>query len=108
MAQMQQMLQQAGQELQQLHGQLQQVQQEAQSGMQREILKAQTTHAVEQARQETARYIAELNADNRHDIAELAGVVQLLAKQIQPPQTLAADVQADLAEDLSEDRSEEH
>lgn len=92
--QVQQVLQQAAQEIQGL----QQALQEAQSGLAVKQLETDSRERIAAAAEETKRYIAELNADVKHDVAELTGMVQLLAKQIAPPPDLAAEV----AEDYSE------
>ncbi len=90
-----QVLQQAQAEIQQL----QQALAEAQTGMDKERLKAEVSMAQEQLRQETARYVAELNADSRRDVEELKGMIALILQQIQPPPTLAAEVGADMGKD---------
>ena len=74
-------LQQAGNEIQQLRQALQ----EAQSGMQSEMLKAQTQIQ-----------IARENNDAKRDIEELKGLVQLLVQQMTPPPMLASEVSQDL------------
>ena len=103
--QVMQIMQQAQQEIQGLQQQLQ----EAQSGMAVEQFKAQQqgmlaqfeaqqTAQIEHEREATKRYIAELNADNKQDIAELTGMVQLLLQKMQPPPQLASEVSKDISE----------
>lgn len=99
--QVQQVLQQAQGEIQQLQQQLQ----EAQSGMDKAKLDAQVKLQVagmqaqlEQMRMQSAERIAAENSDVKRDVAELAGVVQLLLQKMQPPPELAAEVQGDLSE----------
>lgn len=96
--QVQQALQQAAQEIQQL----QQALQEAQSGMAVKQLEVQSRERIAAAADETKRYVADTTNDVRHDIAELAGMVQLLAKQIQPPADLSSEVSADFSESPGE------
>jgi Phage P22-like portal protein len=96
--QVQQALQQAAQEIQQL----QQALQEAQSGMAVKQLEVQSRERIAAASEDTKRYIADTTNDVKHDIAELAGMVQLLAKQIQPPADLTSEVSADLSESSGE------
>lgn len=98
-------LQQAQQEIQALQQQLQ----EAQSGMAAKQLDAQVKLQLaqvqsenERARIESQERIAAMNNDTRHDIAELTGTVQLLAKSVMPPEPLAAEVAEDLAEEPAE------
>jgi Phage P22-like portal protein/LAGLIDADG-like domain len=91
--QVQQALQQAAQEIQQL----QQALQEAQSGMAVKQLEVDSRERIAAAAEETKRYVSDSSNDVRHDIAELAGMVQLLAKQIQPPADLSSEVSADLS-----------
>jgi hypothetical protein len=50
------------------------------------------------ASEETKRYVADLSADVKQDVAELNGLVQLLLQKMQPPPALAGAV----AEDLNE------
>jgi hypothetical protein len=42
--------------------------------------------------------VAKIQAENREDVEELKGMVQMLLAKMQPPQALVADVSADLAE----------
>jgi hypothetical protein len=84
---------QAGQMLAQMQHAMQQTQQalqEAQSGVDREQIKAQA--AIE---------VARINAEAKGDAEELKGVIALLLAKLQPPPLLAADVAGDLAEDNS-------
>lgn len=92
--QVQQVLQQAAQEIQQL----QQALQEAQSGIALKQVETTSRERIAQLQEDTKRYIADTTNDVKHDIAELAGAVQLLAKQIRPPADLSAAVSEDLAE----------
>lgn len=92
--QVQQVLQQAQGEIQQL----QQALQEAQSGMAVKQLETDSRERMAAAAEETKRYVAELNADVKHDVAELAGMVQLMLQKMQPPPQLAAEVSADMNE----------
>lgn len=43
----------------------------------------------EQIRQETALAVAQINADSKHDVEELKGMVQILIQKMQPPPELA-------------------
>lgn len=97
-------LQQAQQEIQQLQQELQEAQSglaakkmDADARMQIAQLQQQSAQAIEQSRQETQRYIAELNADVKHDVAELGGMIQLLLQKMQPPPDLASEVDKDLS-----------
>ncbi|MGK3945723.1 hypothetical protein ABK046_46190, partial [Streptomyces caeruleatus] len=78
---MQQVLQQAAQEIEQLQGALQ----EAKSGMDAKRLDAETKLQIAHSQQETQRDIAEINADAKKDVAELAGAIQLMAKKLDVP-----------------------
>ena len=90
--QIQQVLQQAAQEIQGLQQQLQ----ESQSGMDAKRLEAETKLQIAQSQQETQRYIAEINADAKKDVAELAGAIQLMAKKLDVPLSLSGEVEEDL------------
>ena len=103
--QVMQILQQAQQEIQGLQQQLQ----EAQSGMQSEQLRAQVQATIAQGHEETARYIAELNAqaaadreamkdDRDRDINELKAWLQITLQKLQPPPQLAGEVAKDMGE----------
>lgn len=103
--QVKQMLQQAGQEIEQL----QQALQEAQSGMASEQLRAQVQATIAQGREETARYVAQLNAqaaadrealkaDAAYDREELKGLMAAVLQKLQPPPQLAAEVSKDMGE----------
>jgi len=48
---------------------------------------------------ETQITIAKINAENREDVEELKGMIQMLLAKMQPPPALVSDVSADLAED---------
>jgi hypothetical protein len=78
------MLAQMDQQMQQLHQQLQ----EAQSGIQKAQIQA-----------DAQVQVAQINAENREDVEELKGMIQMLLVKMQPPPALVADVSADLAED---------
>ncbi len=89
-----QVLQQAQQEIQGL----QQALQEAQSGVTVKQMEIESRERIEGAKLEMQAMLAAQQDDLKRDLAELAGVVQLLAKQIQPPPALGAEVAGDLAE----------
>lgn len=93
--QVQQVLQQAAQEIQQL----QQALQEAQSGAAVKKIETDSRERIAAAQEETKRYISDTTNDVRHDIAELAGFVELLVQKMQPPPPLVGAVAEDLAED---------
>lgn len=83
-------IEQAGQALAQLMQQVQemgQALQEAQSGVDRERIKA-----------DSAIEVARINAAARQDAEELKGVIQMLIQHMQPPPALAADVAHDITE----------
>lgn len=92
--QVMQVLQQAQMEIQQL----QQALQEAQSGVAVKRMELESRERIEAAKLQLQAATAAQQDDLKRDLAELAGVVQLLAKQVQPPQALAAEVQGDLSE----------
>ena len=92
--QVQAVLQQAQQEIQQLHQALS----EAQSGMATAQLDAQVKLQIAQEAESTKRYVAELNADTKHDVEELKGLIQILIQKMQPPPMLAAEVAGDMSE----------
>ena len=96
--QVQQVLQQAAQEIEQLQGALQ----EAKSGMDAKRLDAETKLQIAHSQQETQRYIAEINADAKKDVAELAGAIQLMAKKLDVPLSLSGEVEEDLTEPEAE------
>jgi len=98
--QVQAILQQAQQEIQQLQAELQ----EAKSGIAAKQIDAQVKAADIQSRERIEAAKLQLQAttaaqqdDLKRDLAELQGVIQLLVKQIQPPQQLAAEVSEDLS-----------
>ena len=93
--QVQQILAQAQAEIQQL----QQENQELKSGVQVKQIEVESRERIESARMQNALQLAERNNDARHDIAELTGAVQLMAKQVGVPIPLAKEVEEDLAED---------
>lgn len=78
------MLAQMDQQMQQLNQQLQ----EASSGIEKAHIDADAKVAV-----------ARIQAENREDVEELKGMIQMLLVKMQPPPALVADVSADLAED---------
>lgn len=90
-----QTLQQAAAEIQQLQAQLQ----EAQSGMDKERLKAELQVHLTKQQEETKRYIAELNSDTARDVNELTNMVKILLQKMQPPPQLAAEVNEDFSEE---------
>ena len=53
---------------------------------------------------QNALQLAERNNDARHDIAELTGAVQLMAKQVGVPIPLAKEVEEDLGEEPEEEK----
>lgn len=91
----QQVLQQAAQEIQQLQQQLQ----EAQSGTALKKLETDSRERIAAAAEDTKRYVSDTTNEVKHDIAELAGYVQVLIQKMQPPPALAAEVNEDLADD---------
>lgn len=96
-----QAMQQAGQEIQALRQALQQAQQEMQSGAQAEAMKAQNAQQMELLKRETAIMLAEVNNDAKRDNEELKGMIAMLIQQMQPPPQLASAVSEDMAEDNS-------
>lgn len=80
----QQQMQQADQHIQQLTQALQ----EAQSGIDKEKIKAQS-----------AENVARINAESKQDVEELKGMIQMLLAKMQPPPILAADVAQDMRGD---------
>jgi Phage P22-like portal protein len=89
-------LQAAAQEIEQLQQAMQAMQAELQSKQQSEELQAQVKLQIAAGQQETARYVAELQAENRENVAELTGLVQLLLQRMQPPPPLQQAVAEDL------------
>lgn len=87
-----QAMQQAGEEIQALRQQAQQLQEALQS----EQMKYQAQAEIEQMKQSTAIQIAEMNNDRARDVEELKGMVQMLIQQMQPPPQLAENVAQDL------------
>lgn len=67
--------------------------------MGRELTEAKTGMDKARLQSETQITIAKLNADNKQDVEELRGVIQMLLAKMQPPTVLAAEVSADLAEE---------
>jgi SAM-dependent methyltransferase len=74
LAQMDQQMQQMGQQLQ-----------EASSGLEKARISA-----------DASVRVAEINATNRQDVAELQGMIQMLLQKMQPPPALAVEVAQDL------------
>jgi hypothetical protein len=62
------------------------------------IAKIEADTAKSKSSDETKILIAQMQADNRKDIADLTEVVKLIVAHIQPPPALAAEVASDLAE----------
>ncbi len=93
-------LKQAQQQLEEMAQRLQ----EAESGMAAKRLDADARLRERQMSIESAERIAAMNNETRHDIAELTGTVQLLAKSVMPPEPLAAEVAEDLAEEPAEQK----
>lgn len=83
----QQQMQQYEQAMHDLMGQLT----EAKSGMDKAKLQA-----------DTQIEVAHINAESRADVAELTGLVKLLAAKLEPPPALAAEVAEDLGEEGQE------
>jgi biopolymer transport protein ExbB/TolQ len=92
--QVQAALQQAQQEIQQL----QQALQQAQSGEAVKRMELESRERIEAAKLQMQAAINAQQDDLKRDLAELAGAVSLLSKQIQPPASLGAAVEQDLAE----------
>lgn len=88
-------------QVQNLTQQLQQAQQQLQ-----ELSKeADTNHAHvarEQIKQETAIEVANITAEARKDVQELAGLVQLLIAKMPPPPALVQDVTEDITDEAPE------
>jgi hypothetical protein len=89
-------LQAAAQEIEQLQQAVQAMQAELQSKQQSEELQAQVKLQIAAGQQETTRYVAELQAENKSDIAELTGMIQILLQKMQPPPQLQQAVAEDL------------
>lgn len=99
-------VQQQMQQMQQMMQQLQQENQALKSGVAVKQIEVESRERIEQARMQNALQLAERNNDARHDIAELTGAVQLMAKQVGVPIPLAQAVEEDLAEDGEEGKAE--
>ncbi len=91
----QQMEQEDGEEIPpQVKAQIQQLQQQVQElskaleAAHAEDMERQDKTQSEMLRQQTAIQVAEINADSRHDIEELKGMVQLLVAKMNPPPVL--------------------
>lgn len=91
----QQQLQEQAQEIQQLKSGVAAKQMDVQAKMQSEQMKAQ----LEREKLQAQMTMADKQDDLKRDLAELAGVVQLLSKQVQVPQQLEQAVSEDLSED---------
>jgi hypothetical protein len=78
------MLAQMDQQMQQMDAELR----DAKSGMDKARLQA-----------ETQITLAKMNNENKEDVAELQGMIQMLIAKMEPPPALVADVTSDLAED---------
>jgi hypothetical protein len=89
-------LESAAQEIEQLQQAVQAMQAELQSKQQSEELQAQVKLQIAAGQQETTRYVAELQAENKSDIAELTGMIQILLQKMQPPPQLQQAVAEDL------------
>lgn len=79
--------------------------QQAQQAMQELQQKADTNYAHvtrEQIKQETAIEVANITAESRKDVQELAGLVQLLIARLPVPTALASDVTEDLTNEAPE------
>lgn len=96
-----QAMQQAGQEIQALRQALQEAQQEMQSGAQAEQFKAESAQQMELLKRETALMLQAAKDDSAQDREELKGMIAMLIQQMQPPPQLAAAVSEDMAEDNS-------
>ena len=95
------------QAMQQAQQQMQEMQQELQSlksGIAVKQIEVESRERIEQARMQNALQLAERNNDARHDIAELTGAVQLMAKQVGVPIPLAKEVEEDLGEEPEEEK----
>lgn len=99
--QVQQVLQQAAQEIEQLQEALK----ESQSGLDGKKLDAQVkvqlaemSAEVEAARLASQERIAAMNNETKHEVEELKGMVQLLIAKTEPPPGLTEDVAADFEE----------
>lgn len=86
-------LQQAMQRVQELEQALK----DAESGLAAKRLDAEVKLQLAEKQAESAERIAAMNNETRHDIAELTGAVQLMAKQVGVPDPLAKEVETDLA-----------
>ena len=86
------------QQLQAQNEQMQQQLQEASSGMDKARLDADVKIQLKQMDIASAEKIAAESSDVKRDVAELAGLVQLMIQKMQPPPELVAEVQGDLSE----------
>jgi hypothetical protein len=67
--------------------------------MGRELADAKSGMDKARLQSETQITIAKMNAENREDVVELQGMIQMLLAKMAPPPALVADVTADLAEE---------
>lgn len=93
-----QAMQQAGEEIQALRQALQQAQQEMQSNAQAEQFKADQAQQMELLKRETALMLQAAKDDSAQDREELKGMIALLIQQSAPPPQLAAEVSQDMSE----------
>ena len=93
-----QAMQQAGEEIQALRQALQQAQQEMQSNAQAEQFKADQAQQMELLKRETALMLQEAKDDSAQNREELKGMIALLIQQSAPPPQLAAEVSQDMSE----------
>lgn len=86
----------AQQQMQQMQQQLQELTQENQhlkSGIDKEMIKAQTSKEVQQMKSDNSAMVAEINGQFKHMSAELASIAQILAAQLKgPPASLETAV----------------
>lgn len=87
-----QMLQEMDQQIQQMGQQLQ----EAQSGIAKARVDADSRARVASINADSAAQVAEINAVSKSDVAELNGLIQMLLAKMQPPPVLAAAVARDV------------
>jgi hypothetical protein len=92
MAMLQQQVQELSQALEAAHAEHMQIEQQLNDKSRTEQIKAQSEsekqqvmQVMEQMRQETAIQVAQINAESKHDVAELSGMVQLLIAKLNPP-----------------------
>ena len=90
----QQQLQQAAAAIKELHEENVRLQ----SGVDKENIKADINNTISQRDQVTAITVAEINAEAKKDVAELAGMIDLLIKKMVPDPELVTEVKEDLVE----------